>query len=1368
MKRKKELLLKKPMFLKCMICIALLLAASVSGPMAVTSRTVYAAEEEETSTTVFWEEDEQDQHQLVILDMEGGTVTADAETVQPGTAVTLTIVPDEGYEYVPGSLKITDVDPDTKEETPIPESAIRTIEENAQYAFEIAASCVIYIRASFTETASSASEYAIKVDRDLDWGSLSVDVDSAPAGQLVTVTAHPDAGYECYSVFLINSEGALLNDSKPQAMEKNVYTFTMPAQDVEVSGSFRIPTYSISLDVKKENVPEGQNITCQVDAPENAEAGEKVSLSVTLQEEVELVSLEVTGDESGTTIAADAVRHEEGSCVYQYDFTMPEEPVTVAAVVKLNRKMTWADLREAINNSKAGDVIVLENDIVAGPSDTAIVIATGKSLTIDLNGYTLDRNLKEPQKDGYLFQIKLDSKLIINDSSDGQGRITGGNNTENGGAFNVIGRLIINGGLVTGNKARNGGGVYASAEYWNTGNGRLDMYGGAITGNEALENGGGYCGSGFYSEINLNGGEIRENKAGAAGGGIYGSSTVNSLGKVSVLEGAKIVSNTANDGGGIYADGKIDLSVNGEISNNTALRNGGGFCAASSLSKYNLQGAVLSGNKAVNGAGAYLGEGIKITFKECSFLDNTASENGGGLYVSSNGFYWKEQKNADPVKTKDTSYVATIQNCTFRHNIARKAGGGIWLDGDVKMTENTLEENEAPDGPGIYSTSMPTTWAGLQEALDNAANGMTIVLGMDLTAEASDAVIKTPYEKEITLDLNGHTLDRALKAAKDNGYVIYVDYKSKLTIIDGSNGQGKITGGNNTGKGGGIYAEGYLALKGGVITGNKAKLGGGVYVTSLYSQSTYGHLDMYGGVISGNEATENGGGICGTGEYYEIMVLGGEIRENKAAGNGGAIFGSNAGVSSLGLISVHEEVKIDSNTAKNGGGIYADEQCRLFCDGQITNNTATVNGGGLYVGRWNGAPTSSNAVFEGNKAVKGGGVYLGDDIKIVFNGCTFRGNTASEQGAGLYISSNGYYWKVTSEGDTHTKNAEYITTVKNCTFSGNTSQNTGGGMYLAGKAVLTDTAFEENVAQEGAGVCASAEMNADHCTFTGNNASKYGGGIQVRKEGYVKLTDCTLSENLSGKHGGGIAISAEGKLGAENSTFNKNKAEEHGGFLWMNGDSDKTYASFEFCKFTGNTAGYGAGFHSEGKGTLVLKSSKIYENFSYGRGGAIYAKNSGLRLVLIESDVVKNKANAEGGGILAEGTVISLQGVVNIIDNLSTVENSYYHNLCFANGAYIGNPDLENGSHIKITTASKTFFAKDMSKYQLRYFKADRGRISFTEEKAYNTPLFASLFNNGSWIVILALLAAGAAVTAFLILRKKSTRKETEDENEET
>ena len=155
---------------------------------------------------------------------------------------------------------------------------------------------------------------------------------------------------------------------------------------------------------------------------------------------------------------------------------------------------------------------------------------------------------------------------------------------------------------------------------------------------------------------------------------------------------------------------------------------------------------------------------------------------------------------------------------------------------------------------GLAGAEAPTnTWAALQDAIIRADSGEVIALSDDLTALETDVAINIPAGKRLTLDLNGHTLDRnRRKRDLYVGSAIHIEAGAVLTLRD-SGGAGVVTGGSHD-NGGGILNRGTLIMEGGSVKGNTALYAGG-------GVANYGIALLLGGSVTGNMAHEQGGGV---------------------------------------------------------------------------------------------------------------------------------------------------------------------------------------------------------------------------------------------------------------------------------------------------------------------------------------------------------------------------------------------------------------------------------------------------------------------------------------------------------------------------
>ena len=217
--------------------------------------------------------------------IENGNVTVDKTTAVEGETVTITATPAQGYEvdtyyYKAGGNTVT-------------------LTGNT---FDMPGSDVVvgatFKLKSYTVTAGAC-----------DNGSVTTDKQTATMGETVTITATPAQGYEldaynvtCETLNLavtVNADG----------------TFTMPADNVTVTATFKKSTYTVTV-----NPSENGTVVAN---PTSGNMGDEITLTITPAEGYELESVTVTGVNTNVAVT-----------VTDGKFTMPADDVTVSATFK--------------------------------------------------------------------------------------------------------------------------------------------------------------------------------------------------------------------------------------------------------------------------------------------------------------------------------------------------------------------------------------------------------------------------------------------------------------------------------------------------------------------------------------------------------------------------------------------------------------------------------------------------------------------------------------------------------------------------------------------------------------------------------------------------------------------------------------------------------------------------------------------------------------------------------------------------------------------------------------------------------------------------------------------------------------------------
>ncbi len=472
--------------------------------------------------------------------------------------------------------------------------------------------------------------------------------------------------------------------------------------------------------------------------------------------------------------------------------------------------------------------------------------------------------------------------------------------------------------------------------------------------------------------VTVSGGVIYKNYAkGGSGGGIYITDQVKAsyptYGSVCNCNvnnaNAKIYGNSAdNDGGGVYVgNGNFSIS-NGQIGCNT----------------FNFTDAAGTTTNGVSG------------------VNEAKAGNGGGVYVAGGNF------------TMSGGYVQ--YNKATKSGTDTGDGGGFYVTGSsstVDVSGGYVRYNKALSGRGggFYVSTAANTETKIRSAakvLNNQATnggGAYIALG--------------------TLTVNGANVQvNNNEATSGDGGGIYA--LGTVTATDAAISANNATNGNG---GGIYAAGNVTIESGTTVTKNTAKTnGGGIYVnngTFSMTAGTIGGYDTDNQESLGNKATTgNGGGVYVTGASAKVDIGSSdntaEISYNLAeSGDGGGVYVDQTGTDGTTL---KNAAKVDHNKAINGGGVFVKNgKITVQTNSTLTSNTATGNGGGIYAngGTVNvSATTTTTEILKQNSAVNGGGIYANGGTVNFSNG-VIKDNTASHQGGGIYIPASG---KLTMKG----------------------------------------------------------------------------------------------------------------------------------------------------------------------------------------------------------------------------------------------------------------------------------------------------------------------------------------------------------------
>lgn len=156
-----------------------------------------------------------------------------------------------------------------------------------------------------------------------------------------------------------------------------------------------------------------------------------------------------------------------------------------------------------------------------------------------------------------------------------------------------------------------------------------------ISGNKAGGNGGAI--SIADGSVTITKGDITDNICTGYGGGLFVNNNTDVTKKISLLGGGTFQNNQAQLGGGLYVNGKIDMTFQGNVEYNTARCGGGILLNGSTMT---ITGGIIRNNRAVPDPSSPDAEPSGTTKPATGYLkdviDDGLSGLGGGIYLNSN------------------------------------------------------------------------------------------------------------------------------------------------------------------------------------------------------------------------------------------------------------------------------------------------------------------------------------------------------------------------------------------------------------------------------------------------------------------------------------------------------------------------------------------------------------------------------------------------------------------------------------------------------------------------------------------------------------------------------------------------------------
>jgi predicted outer membrane repeat protein len=726
--------------------------------------------------------------------------------------------------------------------------------------------------------------------------------------------------------------------------------------------------------------------------------------------------------------------------------------------------------------------------------------------------------------------------------------------------------------------------------------------------NESENGGGGAVRLNYAASLLVVGGTAADNKAGNDGGAF----SVDHC-PAAALQDMSFLRNESEGSGGALITWGTDLVVQQcRFEENASFYHGGAFFAYHSA--VSVVDCLFSGNVSEERDGGAIwanGTGSEtVSVNGCSFTNNTAAHDGGGLDLA------------------DYETV-TLSTCDFANNSSGWSGGSamVWRSG-LSVTDCNFTDGTA----GYYGGAFRAVDCGIEVTdtsfIQNQGGRSGGAVNAGGAGTETAVLTRCSFTSNTTLQHGG-------------GLELY-DYETVTVSACGfANNESSWSGGSAIVWRSELFVED-CAFENGVAGHNGAAI-----------RAVDCGIEIIDTSFSQNQAGASGGAVNANGTGTEVALLTRcSFTSNITLQHGGAT-----------EIYDYETVTLSScifsnNESSWGGGGAIVWRSNLIMDGcEWSNNTAQHAGGAVY-------PVDSSVEItdttftENSAAISGGAIQIRDTEELSISGSRFEGNQSSANGGAIdshnlnsvMISDSQFIGNETTAGSGGALmlSAHDSSVLSGNTFDSNRARYDGGAVYSSSLVFSsTDDRYLNSVAERHVGAVYVLDGDATiiRAEVRGNETAGDVGGIHLHRCD-ARVSDSVIADNKAVGLGGGLDI-FDSTAVVEGSTVEGNSGSWGGGIVVRN----YAHANINDSQILANVAetGDGGGIRIE-HSLVYLDRNLIADNTSKeGRGGGVDADHCSP---MLRNNVLLNNYAAIDGSQMS-----SYNGSPWLINNVLYVDD---------------------------------------------------------------------------------------------------------------